>query len=158
MGNEHPTQRGEHSKISMSASEDYPRIAPFLWFDANAEEAVDFYLTAFKNSRRLEVMHNTPGTPNLPAEILTIAFELEGQRFTALNGGPIFKFTEAISIHRPLRHPAGRSTNTGRSSRPAAARSSVAGSRTSSASSGRSSPRAYPTSSNIPKQFRPCSR
>jgi predicted 3-demethylubiquinone-9 3-methyltransferase (glyoxalase superfamily) len=82
----------------MSAFKDYPRITPFLWFDANAEEAVDFYLTVFKNSRRLEVIYNGPATPNPPAKILTIAFELDGQKFTALNGGPIFKFTEAISF------------------------------------------------------------
>jgi predicted 3-demethylubiquinone-9 3-methyltransferase (glyoxalase superfamily) len=82
----------------MSALENFPRITPFLWFDSNAEEAVDFYLTVFKNSRRLDVLHNTPGTPNPPAKILTIAFELDGQKFTALNGGPIFKFTEAVSF------------------------------------------------------------
>jgi predicted 3-demethylubiquinone-9 3-methyltransferase (glyoxalase superfamily) len=82
----------------MSALEDYPRITPFLWFDSNAEEAVDFYLTVFKNSRRLEVAQNSPDHPNPPAKVLTIAFELEGQTFTALNGGPLFKFTEAISF------------------------------------------------------------
>src|ERR1700677_1412927 len=82
----------------MSAFEDYPRITPFLWFDANAEDAVDFYLTVFKNSRRLEVAYNGRATPTPPAQILTIAFELDGQKFTALNGGPIFKFTEAISF------------------------------------------------------------
>jgi predicted 3-demethylubiquinone-9 3-methyltransferase (glyoxalase superfamily) len=82
----------------MSALENYPRITPFLWFDSNAEEAVDFYLTVFKNSRRLDALHSTSGTPNTPAKILTIAFELDGQKFTALNGGPIFKFTEAVSF------------------------------------------------------------
>jgi predicted 3-demethylubiquinone-9 3-methyltransferase (glyoxalase superfamily) len=82
----------------MSAFEDYPRITPFLWFDSNAEEAVDFYLTVFKNSRRFDVVPNTPGTPTPPAKILTIAFELDGQTFTALNGGPMFKFTEAVSF------------------------------------------------------------
>jgi predicted 3-demethylubiquinone-9 3-methyltransferase (glyoxalase superfamily) len=97
-GNEHPHPTRAHSNVSMSAFKDYPRITPFLWFDANAEEAVDFYLTVFKNSRRLEVIYNGPATPNPPAKILTIAFELDGQKFTALNGGPIFKFTEAISF------------------------------------------------------------
>jgi predicted 3-demethylubiquinone-9 3-methyltransferase (glyoxalase superfamily) len=82
----------------MSALQDYPRISPFLWFDSNAEEAVDFYLTVFKNSRRLDVVHNSPGTPNPPAKVLTIAFELDGQTFTALNGGPLFKFNESISF------------------------------------------------------------
>jgi predicted 3-demethylubiquinone-9 3-methyltransferase (glyoxalase superfamily) len=76
----------------MSALQDFPRITPFLWFDANAEEAVNFYLSVFKNSRRLGEFRNADGS------ILTIAFELDGQRFTALNGGPIYKFTEAVSF------------------------------------------------------------
>ena len=82
----------------MSALGDSPRISPFLWFDANAEEAVDFYLTIFKNSRRLNTVNNNGALPNPPAKILTIAFELDGQKFTALNGGPMFKFTEAVSF------------------------------------------------------------
>jgi predicted 3-demethylubiquinone-9 3-methyltransferase (glyoxalase superfamily) len=75
----------------MGALESYPRITPFLWFNANAEEAVDFYVSIFKNSRRLD---------DLRAEgrVVTIGFELEGQKFTALNGGPSFKFNEAISL------------------------------------------------------------
>jgi len=82
----------------MSALESFPRITPFLWFDTNAEEAVDFYLTVFKNSRRLEVVRNTEA-PQLPkGSVLTIAFGLDGQKFTALNGGPIYKFTEALSF------------------------------------------------------------
>jgi predicted 3-demethylubiquinone-9 3-methyltransferase (glyoxalase superfamily) len=76
----------------MSALEKFPRITPFLWFDTNADEAVDFYLTVFKNSRRLEDLRMPDG------KVLTIAFELDGQKFTALNGGPKFKFTEAISL------------------------------------------------------------
>jgi predicted 3-demethylubiquinone-9 3-methyltransferase (glyoxalase superfamily) len=76
----------------MSALEKFPRITPFLWFDSNAEEAVDFYLTVFKSSRRLDELRKPEGS------ILTIAFELDGQKFTALNGGPSFKFTEAISL------------------------------------------------------------
>jgi len=82
----------------MSALADSPRISPFLWFDANAEEAVDFYLTIFKNSRRLDTVTNNGALPSPPAKILTIAFELDGQKFTALNGGPMFKFTEAVSF------------------------------------------------------------
>jgi predicted 3-demethylubiquinone-9 3-methyltransferase (glyoxalase superfamily) len=81
----------------MSAFEDFPRIAPFLWFDSNAEEAVDFYISVFKNSRRLEVMP-TPEEIIGPSKVLTISFELDGQKFIALNGGPMFKFTEAISL------------------------------------------------------------
>jgi predicted 3-demethylubiquinone-9 3-methyltransferase (glyoxalase superfamily) len=82
----------------MSALQDFPRITPFLWFDSNAEEAVDFYLSVFKNSRKIEVVNNHSDHPNPPARVLTISFELEGQKFTALNGGPAFKFTEAISF------------------------------------------------------------
>src|ERR1700682_2002548 len=76
----------------MSGLEKYPRITPFLWFNANAEEAVNFYLSVFKDSRRLSEMRTGEGS------ILTIAFELDGQKFTALNGGPMFKFTEAVSF------------------------------------------------------------
>jgi predicted 3-demethylubiquinone-9 3-methyltransferase (glyoxalase superfamily) len=82
----------------MSALENFPRITPFLWFDSNAEEAVEFYLTVFKNSRRLDELRNTGDAPGPKGGILTIAFELDGQKFTALNGGPAFKFTEAISF------------------------------------------------------------
>jgi predicted 3-demethylubiquinone-9 3-methyltransferase (glyoxalase superfamily) len=82
----------------MSVLENFPRITPFLWFDSNAEEAVDFYLTVFKNSRRLDEVRNVDGSPGPKGGILTIAFELDGQKFTALNGGPTFKFTEAVSF------------------------------------------------------------
>lgn len=82
----------------MGVLEHFPRITPFLWFDANAEEAVDFYCSVFPNSRRLEELRNGPDGPGAPNSILTIAFELDGQKFTALNGGPSQKFTEAISF------------------------------------------------------------
>lgn len=82
----------------MSSFENFPRITPFLWFDSNAEEAVEFYMTVFKNSRRLSELRNTGDAPGPKGGILTIAFELDGQKFTALNGGPAFKFTEAISL------------------------------------------------------------
>jgi predicted 3-demethylubiquinone-9 3-methyltransferase (glyoxalase superfamily) len=77
----------------MSSFENYPRISPFLWFDSNAEEAVEFYLNIFKNSRRLTEARNPANN-----SIFTIGFELDGQTFTALNGGPVFKFTEAVSF------------------------------------------------------------
>ena len=82
----------------MSALEHYPRITPFLWFDSNAEEAVDFYISIFKNSRRLDELRTLDDTRGPKGSILTIAFELDGQKFTAINGGPPFKFTEAISF------------------------------------------------------------
>jgi len=82
----------------MAGFEGFPRITPFLWFDSNAEEAVEFYLSVFKNSRRLGEVRNTGDFRGPKGSILTIAFELDGQTFTALNGGPMFKFTEAVSF------------------------------------------------------------
>lgn len=81
----------------MGSFEKNPRITPFLWFDTNAEEAVNFYLSVFKNSRKLDVEPNV-NNPMAPHSILTISFELEGQQFIALNGGPLFKFNESISF------------------------------------------------------------
>jgi predicted 3-demethylubiquinone-9 3-methyltransferase (glyoxalase superfamily) len=77
---------------------DYPRIAPFLWFDSNAEEAADFYISIFRNSRRLDQLRNSGDAPGPKGGVLTVSFELDGQKFTALNGGPHFKFTEAVSF------------------------------------------------------------
>ena len=82
----------------MGVLENFPRITPFLWFDSEAEEAVDFYLTVFKNSRRLGEVRTVDDSHGPKGSILTIAFELDGQKLTALNGGPIFKFTEAVSF------------------------------------------------------------
>ena len=81
----------------MSALENYPRVTPFLWFDSNAEEAVDFYCSVFKNSRRLGDFR-VPDAGNPQGRVLTIGFELDGQKFTALNGGPMFKFNESVSF------------------------------------------------------------
>lgn len=69
------------------------KITPFLWFDGDAEEAAAFYVSVFKRSRIVSTM---PG-PN--GKALTVAFELEGQRFVALNGGPQYQFTPAISFY-----------------------------------------------------------
>ena len=78
------------------------RIAPCLWFDNQAEEAARYYVSIFRNSRITdiarystagqEIHHGTPGS------VMTVAFELDGQSFTALNGGPIFTFSEAVSL------------------------------------------------------------
>ena len=88
----------EEVTLSMSTFEHSPRITPFLWFDTNAEEAVKFYLSVFKNSRKLAEFRS-PGETPLPKDaVLTIAFELDGTRFTALNGGPNYKFNEAVSF------------------------------------------------------------
>jgi len=88
----------EGQVIPMTALEKSPRITPFLWFNSNAEEAVNFYLTVFKNSRRLNEVHTVDDSLGPKGSILTIAFELDGQKFSALNGGPMFKFTEAVSF------------------------------------------------------------
>jgi len=82
----------------MSGFENFSRITPFLWFDQNAEEAVDFYLSVFKNSRRLSEFRNPGEAPGPKGGVLTIAFELDGATFTALNGGPDYKFNEAVSF------------------------------------------------------------
>lgn len=74
------------------------KITPFLWFDNNAEEAVNFYVSIFKNSKAGEISRYGDSGPGPKGSVMTMAFELEGQMFTALNGGPQFKFTEAISF------------------------------------------------------------
>jgi predicted 3-demethylubiquinone-9 3-methyltransferase (glyoxalase superfamily) len=73
------------------------KITTFLWFDTNAEEAVNFYVSIFKNSKILNILRCGDAGPGPKGSVLTIAFQLDGQEFTALNGGPQFKFTEAIS-------------------------------------------------------------
>lgn len=82
----------------MGPFENFPRVTPFLWFDTNAEEAVGFYLSIFKNSRQLEVLRNSGPAPGPKDSVLTISFELDGLKFTALNGGPAHKFNEAVSF------------------------------------------------------------
>ena len=82
----------------MSALAESSRITPFLWFDSNAEEAVTFYLSVFPNSRRIGELRNTGDAPGPKGGVLTVSFELDGLRFTALNGGPAFKFNEAVSF------------------------------------------------------------
>ncbi len=74
------------------------RISTFLWFNDNAEEAVTFYTSIFKNSKVISVTRNPGGPPGPVGAVLVIAFQLDGQQLVALNGGPIFKFTEAISL------------------------------------------------------------
>jgi len=74
------------------------KITPFLWFDHNAEEAMNFYISIFKNSKVLSVTRCGDAGPGPKGSVLTAKFQLEGQEFIALNGGPKFKFTEAISL------------------------------------------------------------
>ena len=73
------------------------KITPFLWFDDQAEEAMNFYASTFKNSKVGGVTRYGEAGPGPKGSVMTASFELEGQQFTALNGGPRFKFTEAVS-------------------------------------------------------------
>lgn len=75
------------------------KIMPCLWFDRNAEEAVSLYISIFKNSRIASLSRYGEAGPLPKRTVLAVIFELEGQRFMALNGGPRFKFTEAISLN-----------------------------------------------------------
>ena len=77
---------------------DYPQITPFLWFDSNAEQVVALYTAIFPNSRVLSTIRSEVHNHVEQGSVLTIAFELNGQKFTALNGGPMFEFTEAVSF------------------------------------------------------------
>jgi predicted 3-demethylubiquinone-9 3-methyltransferase (glyoxalase superfamily) len=74
------------------------KIRTFLWFDDQAEEAMKFYVSTFKNSKIGDVTRYGPGSPGPEGKVMTATFELDGQEFIALNGGPQFKFTEAISL------------------------------------------------------------
>jgi predicted 3-demethylubiquinone-9 3-methyltransferase (glyoxalase superfamily) len=82
-GEEHPVQ---------------PKITPNLWFDTEAEEAASFYVSVFENSRIVHVAHYTESGPRLAGTVMVVEFELDGQRFVAINGGPQFKFDEAVSF------------------------------------------------------------
>jgi predicted 3-demethylubiquinone-9 3-methyltransferase (glyoxalase superfamily) len=75
-----------------------PRITPFLWFDTQAEQAAEFYVSVFENSKILNVTRYGGAGPGPKGSVMTVEFELSGQRFVALNGGPHFKFNEAISM------------------------------------------------------------
>lgn len=74
------------------------KITPCLWFDTQGEEAAHFYTTVFKNSRILDVTRYGAVGPGTEGTVMTVAFELDGQKFVAVNGGPQFTFTEAISF------------------------------------------------------------
>ena len=74
------------------------KIVPNLWFDTEAEEAADFYISVFENSRIVSVMHYTEAGPREAGMVMTVEFELDGQRFVGINGGPDFTFDEAVSF------------------------------------------------------------
>ena len=83
------------------------KITPFLWFDTQAEEAATFYTSIFKNSRILKVTRYGDAGPGPKGTAMTVEFELDGSRFIGLNGGPHFKFTEAVSFSIALRRSGG---------------------------------------------------
>ncbi len=74
------------------------KITPFLWFDTQAEEAARFYVSVFGNSRILKTVRYGPAGPGAAGSVMTVVFELNGVQFTALNGGPAFHFSEAVSF------------------------------------------------------------
>ena len=75
-----------------------PRITPNLWFDTEGEAAAAFYVSIFPNSAITEVTHYTEGGPGRAGDVMTVNFVLDGQEYTAINGGPMFTFDEAISL------------------------------------------------------------
>ena len=74
------------------------KVTPFLWFDDQAEAAANLYVSLIKNSSLGEVSRYGPGGPGPEGQVMTLSFTLDGVKFTALNGGPVFKFTEAFSM------------------------------------------------------------
>jgi predicted 3-demethylubiquinone-9 3-methyltransferase (glyoxalase superfamily) len=75
-----------------------PNVTPFLWFDHQAEEAANFYVSVFPNSKVTSVSRYPEGAPGMGGKVMTVGYELDGKPFTALNAGPHFKFTEAVSF------------------------------------------------------------
>ena len=74
------------------------KIVPNLWFDTEAEEAANFYLSVFEDSRIVSVTHYNEAVPQKAGTVVTVEWEVEGQRFVGINGGPQFKFDEAVSF------------------------------------------------------------
>jgi predicted 3-demethylubiquinone-9 3-methyltransferase (glyoxalase superfamily) len=74
------------------------KITPFLWFDNNAEEAMNFYISVFNDGEVLDTVRYTDAGPGPAGSVVTVTFRINGQEFTAINGGPHFRFTEAVSF------------------------------------------------------------
>ena len=89
---------GERTHEEESAMAQMQKIVPNLWFDTEAEEAASFYTSIFEDSKILRTLHFGEAGPRPAGMVMTVTFQLEGQEFTAINGGPEFKFTEAISL------------------------------------------------------------
>lgn len=75
------------------------KITPYLWFDTQAEEAVNFYVSLFKNSKILDITRYDDTAPGTEVKVMIVKFELDGQELFAMNAGPVFKFNEAISFY-----------------------------------------------------------
>jgi len=75
-----------------------PDISPMLWFDNQAEEAAAFYVSVFPNSRVIRTARRPAAAPGTPGDVMVVEFELDGKGYSALNGGPMFKFNEAVSL------------------------------------------------------------
>jgi predicted 3-demethylubiquinone-9 3-methyltransferase (glyoxalase superfamily) len=97
-GQETGTRNGTSNPPNPSEGAFMQKITPFLWFDNNAEEAMNFYTSVFKNSKIGKVTRYPEGSPGPAGSVMTGSIQLEGQEFLLLNGGPLFKFTEAISF------------------------------------------------------------
>ena len=93
------------------------KITPFLWFDGKAEEAANFYTSIFKNSKILSIARYGEAGPGPKGTVMTVTFQLEGQEFMGLNGGPHYTFTPAVSFVVPC-ETQDESTITGRGSWP----------------------------------------
>jgi predicted 3-demethylubiquinone-9 3-methyltransferase (glyoxalase superfamily) len=93
---QHERQRARAT--NQPGDEDMQKISPFLWFDTQAEEAAKFYVSIFRNSKIGKIARYGEAGPGPQGSVMTVAFELDGQQFTALNGGPQFKFNESISF------------------------------------------------------------
>ena len=93
-----PRQAATKKSNDPGAQTKAQKITTFLWFDTQAEEAVNFYVSVFKNAKILKTVLYGDAGPKPKGSVMVIDFELDGQRFTALNGGPEFKFNESISL------------------------------------------------------------
>jgi predicted 3-demethylubiquinone-9 3-methyltransferase (glyoxalase superfamily) len=93
---QHERQRARAT--NQPGDEDMQKISPFLCFDTQAEEAAKFYVSIFRNSKIGKIARYGDAGPGPQGSVMTVAFELDGQQFTALNGGPQFKFNESVSF------------------------------------------------------------
>jgi predicted 3-demethylubiquinone-9 3-methyltransferase (glyoxalase superfamily) len=115
-------------------------VTPCLWFDTEGEDAANFYTSVFPNSKIVHVSRYGSAGPRPEGTVMTVEFELDGSRFTALNGGPDFTFNEAVSLHVSCESQDEVDAYWSALSRKVGRRARAGGSRTGSASHGRSTP------------------